>query len=60
VAWAHEAFSPTADELDRARRLLDAYDRAATTGSAAIAFEGQMVDEPLARQARALIERAAD
>jgi citrate lyase subunit beta / citryl-CoA lyase len=58
VAWAHEAFSPSADELDRARRLLAAYDAAVAEGSAAIAFEGQMVDEPLARQARTLVDSA--
>ncbi len=60
VAWSHEAFSPSADERDRARRLLEAYDAAVATGSAAIAFEGQMVDEPLARQARTLLDSAAD
>ena len=58
VAWAHGAFSPSGDELDRARRLLEAYDAAVADGSAAIAFEGQMVDEPLARQARTLLDSA--
>jgi citrate lyase subunit beta/citryl-CoA lyase len=56
VAWAREAFSPSADELNRARRLLAAYEEAKAQGSAAIAFEGQMVDEPLARQAQALLD----
>ena len=56
VAWAHEAFSPSAEELDRARRLLAAYEEAKASGTAAIAFEGQMVDEPLARQAQALLD----
>lgn len=58
VAWARAAFSPTAAEVDRARRLLAAYDQAVTAGRAAIAFEGQMVDEPLARQARTLLDSA--
>jgi citrate lyase subunit beta/citryl-CoA lyase len=58
VAWSHESFSPSEAELDRARRLLDAYDQAKAAGSAAIAFEGQMVDEPLARQAQALLDAA--
>ncbi|HSL58371.1 MAG TPA: CoA ester lyase, partial [Acidimicrobiales bacterium] len=51
VAIAASAFVPSADEVDRARRLLDAYERAAADGVAAIDFEGQMVDEPLAAQA---------
>ena len=60
VPWAHEAFSPSAEERDRARRLLDAYEAATAAGTAAIAFEGQMVDEPLAAQARALLAAADD
>jgi len=55
VALAHRAFSPSPEELDRARRLLAAYDDAVARGEAAIAFEGQMVDEPLARHARAIV-----
>jgi len=60
VAWTHEAFAPSPEELDRARRMLAAYDDAVATGSAAIAFEGQMVDEPLARQARTLLDSAQE
>ena len=56
VAWANRVFSPSPEELDRARRLLDAYGAAASAGEAVIAFEGQMVDEPMARRARSLLE----
>ena len=56
VTWANRVFSPSPEELDRARRLLDAYGAAATAGEAVITFEGQMVDEPMARRARALLE----
>lgn len=55
VAWANAAFSPSDAELDRARRLLEAYEAAVAEGRASISFEGQMVDEPLARQARAVL-----
>jgi citrate lyase subunit beta/citryl-CoA lyase len=55
VPLAHECFSPSADEVERARRLLDAYEQAVARGEAAIDFEGQMVDEPLAMQARSII-----
>lgn len=55
VAWSHTTFSPTDEEHDRARRLLEAYDTTRAEGRAAIDFEGQMVDEPLARQARNLL-----
>ncbi len=58
VPLAHEAFVPSAEEVDRARRLLAAYAAAAAHGTAAIAFEGQMVDEPLAARARAVVAAA--
>ena len=60
VELALAAFTPSDEEIDRARRLLEAYGRAAVGGLAAIDFEGQMVDEPLAAQARRLLERVAD
>ena len=57
VTWANRVFSPSPEELDHARRLA----RRPTTprptaGEAVITFEGQMVDEPMARRARALLE----
>lgn len=58
VTLANTAFTPSAAEIERARRLLAAYDEASAAGVAAIDFEGQMVDEPLAAQARRVIARA--
>lgn len=58
VALTHRAFTPTDDEIDRARRLLAVYGQAQSRGLAAIDFEGQMVDEPLAAQARRVLDRA--
>jgi citrate lyase subunit beta / citryl-CoA lyase len=58
VALANRAFVPSAEEIDRARRLLVAYESARERGVAAIDFEGQMVDEPLARQARRILTLA--
>ena len=58
VALANDSFSPSAAEVARARRLIDAFDRASAEGHGAISFEGQMVDEPLARRARAVIAAA--
>lgn len=55
VALAHEAFRPTAEEVDWAGRLLAAFDGA---GGMTIAFEGLMVDEVVAARARAIL--AAD
>ncbi len=56
VALAHAAFASSRGELERARRLIAAYEEASAAGLAAIDFEGQMVDGPLVTQARQLIE----
>lgn len=58
VALAHAAFTPSEVEVAHARRLLAAYEEASAEGLAAIDFEGQMVDEPLAVQARRIIALA--
>jgi citrate lyase subunit beta / citryl-CoA lyase len=59
VTIANDVFTPSADEVERASRLLAAYDEASAGGVAAIDFEGQMVDEPVAAQARRLLALAA-
>lgn len=58
VAIANEAFTPSIEEVERARRLLAAYEDAKAKGIASVAFEGQMVDEPVAAQARTVIALA--
>ena len=58
VALANEAFIPTDAEMERARRIVAAYEEAGAEGHASIAVDGQMIDEPLARQARALLDDA--
>lgn len=58
VTIANEGFVPSATEVERAERLLATYAEAQAKGLGAIAFEGQMIDEPLASQARQLLELA--
>jgi citrate lyase subunit beta / citryl-CoA lyase len=56
VAIANEVFSPSASDLERAEKLLDAYEKAAFYGAGVIEFEGQMVDEPMLARARMMLE----
>lgn len=60
VSIANLGFLPSEEEVDHARRLLEAYKRASAAGVAAIDFEGQMVDEPLADRARQILAAARD
>ena len=60
VDLANIAFVPSPEEVEHAIGLLAAYDEASAAGIAAIDFEGQMVDEPLAAQARRILALAND
>jgi citrate lyase subunit beta/citryl-CoA lyase len=60
VSLAHEVFTPSGEQVDRARRLLAAYAEAAARGEATLVFEGEMVDEPMARRARSLLDVAGE
>ena len=53
----NRAFSPSGEALDRASRLIAAAEEAKARGEGAFAFEGKMVDEPVVKRARALLER---
>src|SRR5437773_12189102 len=55
VPIINEEYGASAAELDRARRLLAAFDAA---GAGAVAFEGSMIDLPVVIRARRLLERA--
>lgn len=57
VAIVNEVFGGTADEADRARRLLEVFDAAKAAGRGAVAHEGRMVDEPIAIRARKFVGR---
>lgn len=58
VAVINEVFSPTADEVARARRLVDADAVARAAGQGAFRFEGRMVDQPIVTRARRVLELA--
>lgn len=52
IAPVHEAFAPTAAQLEWARRVLEA---ARASGGAAVAVDGAMVDRPVILRAEALL-----
>lgn len=59
VPIINEEYGASDAELDHARRLLVAFDAAVAAGEGAVAFEGKMIDLPIAIRARRLLERAA-
>ena len=54
AAVVREAFTPTEEQVAWARRVVEA-----GTGAGVVRLDGQMVDEPLLRQARRLLARVA-
>ena len=56
IAPTHEAFAPTAGELQRAREIVAAYDRAVGDGHGVVALDGDMIDAPVAERARELLK----
>lgn len=58
VPIINEEYGPSAAEVDRARRLIAAFDEALASGQGAVAFEGAMIDLPVVERARRLLARA--
>ena len=56
VEIANRIFAPTQDELDWARRIIDAYDVGKAQGRGAIALDGEMIDDPLVDRAHQLLD----
>lgn len=59
VPILNEAFSPTEDELARARRVVEEYERALAVGEGAITVDGEFVDVPFYEQAKRLLAHGA-
>jgi citrate lyase subunit beta/citryl-CoA lyase len=56
VPVANELFTPSADEVARAERIVAAFKEAEARGCAAVEVDGQMVDYPIVYRARALLD----
>jgi citrate lyase subunit beta/citryl-CoA lyase len=52
LAVVNEVFTPTADELDRARMAVESFDAAVAAGTAVLGEGGEMVDAATVRRAR--------
>ena len=59
IGLANDVFSPPADEVDRAHRILAALAEAAAEGRGAAQLEGRMIDAASARMAENVVAQAA-
>jgi citrate lyase subunit beta/citryl-CoA lyase len=58
IDLANEVYSPTREEVARARKMAEVYAKAEEEGLGAITFEGVMIDVASVRGIRQIIERA--
>lgn len=58
IALANEVMSPSAAEVDRAQRILDAMAKAESEGKGAVSLDGRLIDYASIRQAEVLVQKA--
>lgn len=58
VALANELFSPSAKEVEKAKRILAAMAEAQKAGKGAVALDGRLIDLASIRQAEVLVKKA--
>jgi malyl-CoA/(S)-citramalyl-CoA lyase len=58
VALANEMMSPSATEVKRAERILEAMKTAASEGKGAVSLDGRLIDYASIRQAEVMVEKA--
>ena len=54
----HEAFRPTATEIEKAHKIVAAFDEAQSKGLAVVSLGSKMIDPPVVQRALNLVERA--
>jgi citrate lyase subunit beta/citryl-CoA lyase len=54
----HEAFIPTEEEVEKAGRIVEAYEEAEASGSGVVALGSKMIDPPVVKRARRTLDLA--
>ncbi|MGB5813630.1 MAG: aldolase/citrate lyase family protein, partial [Thermoanaerobaculia bacterium] len=54
----HEAYNPTTPEIDKALRIVAAFEKAEAEGLAVVSLGSKMIDPPVVKQAQRLVEQA--
>ncbi|MFC3571634.1 CoA ester lyase [Paracoccus sp. TOH] len=58
IALANEVMSPSAAEVERAQKILDAMAKAEAEGKGAVSLDGRLIDYASIRQAEVLVQKA--
>jgi citrate lyase subunit beta/citryl-CoA lyase len=55
----HSAFDPAPEELEKAKIIVDAYEKALLEGRGVVSVGAKMIDPPVVKRAQRLLEHAA-
>ena len=58
IAVVHEAFAPTPEELENARRIVAAFEQAAAQGLGVVSLGSKMIDAPVVKRAQRTVRLA--
>jgi citrate lyase beta subunit len=58
VQPVQEAFTPSEEQINQAKKLMEDFDLQQAAGRGAFAIDGKMIDAPLVKSAQAILERA--
>ena len=58
VAPVQAAFTPSADAITHARRIVETFEASQAKGAGAYALDGKMIDRPLVKNAQKVLDRA--
>jgi citrate lyase subunit beta/citryl-CoA lyase len=58
IRVVHEAFAPTASEIEKAQKIVAAFEDAQKKGLAVVSMGSKMIDPPVVQRALKLVERA--
>ncbi len=58
IAVIHEAFSPSQAEIDKALKIVSAFEEAQQRGLGVVSLGSKMIDPPVVERARKLVDRA--
>src|SRR5690349_20539283 len=60
IAVVHQAFAPTAAEIEKAQRIVAAFEEAQQRGLAVVSLGSKMIDPPVVQRALKLVKRAKE
>ncbi len=58
IAVVHEAFAPSQAEIDKALKIVAAFDDAQARGLGVVSLGSKMIDHPVVERAQKLVARA--